>query len=160
MDKENYITNQRVEQKIEPVKYGAVLTPRSAMKYSPYPRHSASIEILRFTQETLLLTKGQLGALLGTSYGTIKQWFQGRRRPSSLFLARLCKLLLLRMNGLELVRARSIDWETGEIRWKNGAVSLVDHRHGWNRAKEAEHRLLDRESTHLPASWGKGRPDK
>ena len=99
--------------------FGAVPRQKPSQQNSHYP-HQVAVErtVLRSIMY-LGVSRYQLGRLLGLgNVDLMRQWLNGTRRPSSLFLTRLNWMTLLRTEGFEWVRVQSIDWDTGEITYR------------------------------------------
>ena len=91
---------------------------------SPYSKHGGSLMALGEVMDVLGSTRYQMGRLLGLAFpNNVYSYFSGRRRPSPLILTRAIGLLALHRAGVQFARVRSIDWELGEIHWRNGSVT-------------------------------------
>jgi hypothetical protein len=99
----------------------ATFVPVQALSGNPwsmssYAIHMATEALIYMAVEYLGISRYQLGRLLGyKNRSHIYALLAGRRRPGQLFVARLAWLIWLRSQGVEPMRWRSIDWETGEI---------------------------------------------
>jgi hypothetical protein len=106
---------------------------------SLYPKSIAVDRLIMKSVRTLGVTRYQLAKLLGCSNpNMIYGWLSGTRRPSPLFLSRLNWMLLLRADGMNWVKAKTVDWEAGTIVWRtdnrgrkvhydaNGDLTFVD----------------------------------
>ena len=91
----------------------------SFLRYSTF---SASLDVLQGVKEYLNVTPYRLGLLLGMEHpGNAYQWFQGRKRPSQANCVKLLKLVcIVAFEGLRLPFIESINWATGEIKYKVG----------------------------------------
>ena len=77
--------------------------------------------ILRKVYEVLDLTPIKLARLIGMSSPTnAYHWIKGRHRPSQAYLLRICYLLCLQQEGVNLKRLRTINWETHQMEWWEG----------------------------------------
>jgi hypothetical protein len=95
---------------------GAVRLNNSVRPSSAYASVLGTEHLLPKAIEFLGITRYQLGRLLDYAQPShIYSLLSGRRRPSQLHVSRLAWLFLLRFEGYEPVRWRSINWETGEI---------------------------------------------
>lgn len=94
-----------------------------------YPANkAASISVLRELVKKLGLSEYQVRGLVGPSNpDSVRRWFHGEASPSTIYLLRICKLLLLDMSGVPVKHIRSIDWENSVIKWRNGDVTSVNH---------------------------------
>ena len=94
---------------------------------SLYLSNEAYIHIFEQVMEKFgRITKYQMANLLGMDHGAnFWRYFNGSRRPASLYLARLFQLELLHDAGFQLNRVKRIDWEPDPIviYWRNGTQS-------------------------------------
>lgn len=91
---------------------------------SKYANHYASSVVLLDVMDAIGATKYQLGRLLGLANpDNVYHYFNGRKRPAQFVLARAIELLILERAGVQFALVRSVDWELGEIRWRNGSVT-------------------------------------
>lgn len=95
--------------------------PDSAFLISAYPSHGAVEKIMEMLPVVLGLAPTRISRLLGChDYTTYRRWVTGLRRPSPLMEARMIYLLILDRQGMKVSEIRSIDYYTGEIRWRIG----------------------------------------
>ncbi len=95
--------------------------PGSAFAISAYPSHGAVEKILEMLPLVLGLAPTRIARLLGCyDYKAYSRWVNGERRPSALMEARMIYLLILHIQGMHPAEIRSIDYYTGEIRWRIG----------------------------------------
>jgi hypothetical protein len=95
-----------------------------------YPQHHAVQHLLFTVLDVLDVTKYQLGKILGCKHEShVFQWFNGHRRPSSLYLSRMCHVLAMgyEPRGLPINLISSVDWELSEITWRSGVTTKDDH---------------------------------
>ena len=105
-------------------------------KTIPYPPHSGAIAVLTESADAFGVTIWGLARLLGLPWiHQIYSWLDGSKKPSSLYMARLCWLHLMSTSGVKLITIKGIDWETGQIIWKEiiHVPSDVSARPGGNR---------------------------
>lgn len=93
-----------------------------------YPSASGIDHLLHNALELLDVTKYQLGKILGTEYHHyIYRWLKGVNRPSSVYLARLCQVIMMHDTGTPVNLISYIDWRNSQIKWKDGNVTYSDH---------------------------------
>ena len=93
-----------------------------------YPTALGIDHLLHNALELLDVTKYQLGKILGTEYHHyIYRWLKGVNRPSSVYLARLCQVLMMHDTGTPVNLISHIDWRNSQIKWKDGNVTYTDH---------------------------------
>ena len=93
-----------------------------------YPSALGIDHLLHNALELLDVTKYQLGKILGTEYHHyIYRWLKGINRPSSVYLARLCQVLMMHDTGTPVNLISNIDWRNSQIKWKDGNVTYTDH---------------------------------
>ena len=105
-------------------------------KTIPYPPHSGAIAVLTESADVFGVTIWGLARLLGLPWlHQIYSWLEGSKKPSSPYMARLCWLHLMLTSGVRLIAVKGIDWQTGEIIWKeridvpgDGSTPLVGNR--------------------------------
>ncbi len=86
----------------------------------PYPPFEGSVLVLRKSVDVLRINSDwALAKLLGCPWPhQIYTWLDGTKRPSSLYMARLVWLHIMHASGTRLRLIDSIDWDAGEIFWK------------------------------------------
>ena len=86
----------------------------------PYPPFEGSVLVLRKSVDVLRINSDwALAKLLGCPWPhQIYTWLDGTKRPSSLYMSRLVWLHIMHANGARLRLIDSIDWDAGEIIWK------------------------------------------
>ena len=95
--------------------------PDSAFPMSAYPSHGAIEKIMEMLPVVLGLAPTRISRLLGChDFTTYRRWVSGYRRPNPLMEARMIYLLILDKQGMRVSDIRSIDYYTGEIRWRIG----------------------------------------
>ena len=83
-----------------------------------YGRYSAGIVALSDACKIFSITPYRLSFLLGTAHPQkIYQWLSCESRPSVKYMLRLVKLHQLQIAGLQLDTVRSVNWDTGVIRY-------------------------------------------
>lgn len=86
-----------------------------------FAKYSGCETVLRDSLEALGgITPYRLGKLLGMAnpQNAASNWFEGRHRPSQLYMVRILKLHHLAMAGVRLLLVDKIDWERGEIKFR------------------------------------------
>jgi hypothetical protein len=116
-----------------------------------YPTTSGIDHLLHNALELLDVTKYQLGKIIGTEYDYyIYRWLKGVQRPSSVYLARLCQVIIMHDSGTPVNLISRIDWRLSEITWKDGNVTYSDHIFGgWGKVS-TEGRKTGRAVATLP----------
>ena len=90
--------------------------PGAAFKTLAYPGHLGAERVLLESCDLFQVSRFHLARLLGLPWpGHIYTWLNGSKRPSALYLTRLCRLHLLYSTGVPLMRYRAVDWDLGEL---------------------------------------------
>ena len=110
-------TGRQPQSPIAPAVFGAA-------ESGYFCRYEAVGHILQETCTHLNISLWRLGKLLSLSSNLIYRWRNGSRRPSSLYLARLWYLWILRDRGAEVARWKRIDWESGAITTTDNTLIL------------------------------------
>ena len=85
---------------------------------SKYGKYSAGCEALADACKIFDVTPYRLSFLLGTAHPQkIYQWLSCESKPSVKYMLRLVKLHQLQLAGLQVILVRSINWDTGVIRY-------------------------------------------
>ena len=85
---------------------------------SRHGKHSACCEALSNACLIFGVTPYRLSFLLGTAHPQkIYQWMSCEAKPSTKYLLRLVKLHQLQLAGLDLCVVRSVDWDSGIVRY-------------------------------------------
>jgi len=85
---------------------------------SRFGRYPACCEALNNACLIFGVTPYRLSFLLGTAHPQkIYQWLGCETKPSSKYLLRLVRLHQLQLAGLDLAVVRSVDWDTGVMRY-------------------------------------------
>ena len=85
---------------------------------SKYGKYSAGIEALADAGKIFDVTPYRLSFLLGTAHPQkIYQCLRCESKPSVKYMLRLVKLHQLQITGLQLITVRSVNWDTGVIRY-------------------------------------------
>ena len=89
-------------------------------KTVPYPPFAGAELVLRESVAVLRINSPwALAKLLGCPWPhQIYTWLDGTKRPSSLYMARLVWLHIMHASGARLRLIDSIDWDAGDIFWK------------------------------------------
>lgn len=126
------MTQPPPERPLIPAKYYGEDHPRKPKNpLIRYASYAANIDAMQCTIDALGITTYRLGKLLGMATpGNAYQWFDGRKRPSAVNCIRIIKLMtLVYRDRVILPFIESINWDTGEIVYKNGvAKSLKQYR--------------------------------
>ena len=113
---------------IPPQTFDQRMTQDGAGRPSWFPGSEAVALTLQQVVRYLGITKWRLGQLVGCSYASqIYQWTGGEHRPSSLFLTRMLFLVGLQAErGLDVSAMQSINWDTGDIHWKENKRRVLE----------------------------------
>ena len=92
------------------------------IEYGSYADSSKAVATFR--EVSYIQTKAALSRILGMEpkeggYTTLTSWTKERRRPSSKYLRRLCRLRLWADEGLALWDIKRINWDDLELEWNN-----------------------------------------
>jgi len=90
------------------------------------PNHECEV-ILKESCQALGVTHYAMAKLLGVRTCNYSQWFNGTRRPSSKYFAKIAKLHALKAFGMMINFVDHIDWDAKEVVYKKG-VRLGDAR--------------------------------
>ncbi len=95
-------------------------------KTVPYPPYAGAELVLVESVEVLRIrSPWALAKLLGCPWPhQVYTWLDGTKRPSSLYMARLVWLHMMNASGVRLMTVDSIDWDSGEIFWKETLSSV------------------------------------
>ena len=109
-----------MEQLLPANTYGAQPQATPGSTFLRYSTFSASLNVLEDLKEYMGVTPYRLGVLLGMEHPHMPyEWFRGRKRPSQDNCIKMMKLLVMvNYQGLRLPFVDSINWATGEIRYK------------------------------------------
>ena len=88
----------------------------------------ATGQVLGEAINELEISKYRLALLLGLHPSNCYRWFAGRCCPSSLYFGRLVQLLLWQSAGIPVVYMREILWDASLVFWRDGNITLRDHR--------------------------------
>lgn len=126
--------------------------PKTLKNY-PFAKVSGCNRVLLDAQKDFRITSWGLARLLGLKWlHNIYGWLDGSRRPSQMYVIRLCKLYQLHLQGIKLIAVHHINWDgDGEIVYKevvnvsgNGGVTRngrqVSEAESKNRDKMAKFR--------------------
>ena len=101
----------------------SVNSPRAVFSHSMYPSQKGIEVLLRASCARFGVRPYGLARLLGAEGNYIYRWLSGKRRMSSVYLSRLCYLLMLHRPGQDLGQVREIDWQLGNIIFRDGRIS-------------------------------------
>jgi hypothetical protein len=99
---------------------------------SNYGNHHGSVLALEHSRRVFGITKYQFGKLLGLDTRAsivMLHWYSGRSRPSQLYMMRVCWLHILYWDQkIDLVRIKTIDWNTGDITLRGEKEPVKDYK--------------------------------
>lgn len=90
---------------------------------STSPSPAATLLTLNRLLEHLSVTQYQLALLLGMTPSHVWVWWNDGGCPSSMHWTRIMQLVLMQAEGVAVYQMRSIDWTTGEIKWRDGSAT-------------------------------------
>ena len=109
------------ELRFSPGDYSHIINLRSVRKVNPYAKFAACTDVLSEAVRIFDITGWRLGKLLGMRWPhATGPWFRGEQRPSQTYCIRLLKLHQLVLQGLDLRKVDYIDWDGGNIVYKEG----------------------------------------
>ena len=112
-----------------------------ALKNDVSCSHAASKRIFDEGCSQLGLTGYQVGRLLDTAYRhKYRDWATGSKRMAQSYMARFCKLLIMGSAGVDLMLVDWIDWDLGEIHWKE--VEDGKRSNNWNHVSNSGSHVL------------------
>ena len=100
-----------------------VFQPRNPGRHptpaSSYGTPAVGGEIVGALREYLGVTPYRIGILVDApSHSYVYHWISGAKTPSSLYLSRLCWLMVMKAHkGMDVARIEAIDWKSGAILW-------------------------------------------
>ncbi len=95
--------------------FGKIEQSNQVFPVSNYLAKEATADLWNRSMKALAVTSGGLLRLLGAEWSHMaSDWRNGRKRMSQLYSQRLNRLLLLKLDGVDLAGA-SIDWDTGQL---------------------------------------------
>lgn len=100
--------------------------PTAVFSHSMYPSQKAIEVLLRASCARFGVRPYGLARLLGAEGNYIYRWLSGKRRMSSVYLSRLCYLTLLHKPGQNLHQVQEIDWQLGNIIFRDGHIASGD----------------------------------
>lgn len=111
---------------------------------------------LKAVLSTCQISRYQLAKLLGCYSHYVYRWLNGAARPSALYWQRMAHLCCLQAGGIGVMRLSSINWDTGQIFWRDGGVSQTDHyppretRETWIAERKGSKRFRNRSRGTIP----------